>query len=147
MQDIVNCKYKCLQFLLMSLPRVFCPQIRSQILQLTDQQLENDCEEFEEAPQLGLHFPLVQDNNRDLEIVSFQRIFLFLSGLMLSFLLPFYLQRTADLKKEGNEAFSRGKFTAAVSAYSRALHVRYCIDQMQPLCFSAEGIDISMAPI
>lgn len=49
---------------------------------------------------------------------------------MLSFLLPFYLQRTADLKKEGNEAFSRGKFTAAVSAYSRALHVRYCIDQM-----------------
>jgi len=52
------------------------------------------------------------------------------SDLILSFLLSFNLQRTADQKKEGNEAFSSAKFSAAISTYSRALHVRYCIDQM-----------------
>ncbi|XP_020602338.1 E3 ubiquitin-protein ligase TTC3-like [Orbicella faveolata] len=31
--------------------------------------------------------------------------------------------RTADQKKEGNEAFSSAKFSAAISTYSRALHV------------------------
>jgi len=53
-----------------------------------------------------------------------------MSDLILLVLLSFYLQKTADLKKEGNEAFSGGKFTAAISIYSRALHMRYCNDQM-----------------
>ena len=73
---------------------------------------------------------LVVGNNRVIEVTSFQRIFLFLSDLVLSFLLSFNLQRTADQKKEGNEAFSSGKFSSAMSIYSRALHVRYCNDQM-----------------
>ena len=51
------------------------------------------------------------------------------SDLILSFLLSYNLQRTAEQKKEGNEAFSSGKYAAAISTYSRALHVRYCIDQ------------------
>lgn len=38
---------------------------------------------------------------------------------------PFVLQQTADKKKEGNDAFSNGKFTAAISVYTRALHMRY----------------------
>jgi len=61
-----------------------------------------------------------QSNNR-LTVVS---------DLILLFLLSFNLQRTADQKKEGNEAFSSAKFSAAISTYSRALHVRYRIDQM-----------------
>ena len=38
---------------------------------------------------------------------------------------PFVLQQTADKKKEGNDAFSKGKYTAAISVYTRALHMRY----------------------
>ena len=34
------------------------------------------------------------------------------------------LQKTVDKKKEGNDAFTSGKYTRAISVYSMALHMR-----------------------
>jgi len=74
--------------------------------------------EFEEEPKLKLfHFPLIEDL-----VIELQRC-------LFSYCHFYFHQRTADLKKDGNEAFSNGKFKAAISTYSRALHMRYCIDQ------------------